>query len=128
MSLAAIKSYRTLSGLPLDAVYSEPIDAGRPGDFPYTRGIHENMYRGKLWTMRQFAGFATAEDTNARDHYLLAQGQNGLSVSRNSVRRRDRFDDYQLARLYSLGDVSRRRGAAGRELGSRFWHPAKRHP
>src|SRR5580700_9760740 len=81
MSVAAIKSYRTLSGLPLDAVYSQPIDAGRPGQFPYTRGIHETMYRGKLWTMRQFAGFATAEDTNARYHYLLAQGQSGLSVA-----------------------------------------------
>src|SRR5580700_6633437 len=81
MSVAAIKSYRTLSGLPLDAVYSQPIDAGRPGQFPYTRGIHETMYRGKLWTMRQFAGFATAEDTNARYHYLLEQGQSGLSVA-----------------------------------------------
>jgi methylmalonyl-CoA mutase N-terminal domain/subunit len=81
MSVAAIKSYRTLSGLPLDAVYSQPIDAGTPGEFPYTRGIHETMYRGKLWTMRQFAGFATAEDTNARYHYLLAQGQSGLSVA-----------------------------------------------
>src|SRR5580700_1066782 len=81
MSVAAIKSYRTLSGLPLDPVYSTPIDAGRPGQFPYTRGIHETMYRGKLWTMRQFAGFATAEDTNARYHYLLAQGQSGLSVA-----------------------------------------------
>ena len=81
MPLAAIKSYRTLSGLPLDPVYSTTIDAGKPGDFPYTRGIHETMYRGKLWTMRQFAGFATAEDTNARYHYLLAQGQSGLSVA-----------------------------------------------
>src|SRR5580704_15530617 len=81
MSVAAIKSYRTLSGLPLEAVYSKPIDAGAPGEFPYTRGIHETMYRGKLWTMRQFAGFATAEDTNARYHYLLAQGQSGLSVA-----------------------------------------------
>src|SRR6202035_2567811 len=52
-----------------------------PGVFPYTRGIHESMYRGKLWTMRQFAGFATAEDTNARYRYLLAQGQAGLSVA-----------------------------------------------
>src|SRR5580658_10107178 len=81
MARTAVKSYRTLSGLPLDPVYSQPIDAGKPGDFPYTRGIHESMYRGKLWTMRQFAGFATAEDTNARYHYLLAQGQNGLSVA-----------------------------------------------
>jgi len=81
MAHAAIKSYRTLSGLPLDPFYSKPLDAGEPGRFPYTRGIHETMYRKKLWTMRQFAGFATAEDTNARYHYLLSQGQAGLSVA-----------------------------------------------
>jgi methylmalonyl-CoA mutase N-terminal domain/subunit len=81
MARAVTKSYRTLSGLPLDPSYSTPMDAGTPGAFPYTRGIHESMYRGKFWTMRQFAGFATAEDTNARYHYLLAQGQSGLSVA-----------------------------------------------
>jgi methylmalonyl-CoA mutase N-terminal domain/subunit len=81
MAHAVTKSYQTLSGLPLDPVYSKPIDAGMPGEFPYTRGIHETMYRKKLWTMRQFAGFATAEDTNARYRYLLAQGQAGLSVA-----------------------------------------------
>ena len=59
MALTTAKSYRTLSGLPLEPVYSKPIDAGKPGEFPYSRGIHETMYRGKLWTMRQFAGFAT---------------------------------------------------------------------
>jgi len=53
-----------------------------PGQFPYTRGIHKSMYRGRLWTMRQFAGFATAEkETNARYRYLLEQGQAGLSVA-----------------------------------------------
>jgi methylmalonyl-CoA mutase, N-terminal domain len=52
-----------------------------PGEFPYTRGIHRDMYRGKLWTMRQFAGFASAEETNARYRYLLGQGQTGLSVA-----------------------------------------------
>src|SRR5579872_4073185 len=52
-----------------------------PGEFPYTRGIHRDMYRGKLWTMRQFAGFASAEETNARYRYLLSQGQAGLSVA-----------------------------------------------
>ena len=52
-----------------------------PGQFPYTRGIHENMYRGRLWTMRQFAGFATAAETNERYRYLLEQGQTGLSVA-----------------------------------------------
>jgi methylmalonyl-CoA mutase N-terminal domain/subunit len=52
-----------------------------PGEFPYTRGIHENMYRGRLWTMRQFSGFSTPEETNSRYRYLLAQGQTGLSVA-----------------------------------------------
>jgi len=73
--------YRTLSGLPLDPVYTQSIDAGSPGEFPYTRGIHRSMYRGRMWTMRQFAGFATAEETNARFRYLLSQGQTGLSVA-----------------------------------------------
>jgi len=56
-------------------------DISLPGEFPYTRGIHPTGYRGKLWTMRQFAGFSTPEETNARFKYLLAQGQNGLSVA-----------------------------------------------
>ena len=84
VTLTAAKSYRTLSGLPLDPVYGPdqaPQTPPAPGQFPYTRGIHETMYRGKLWTMRQFAGFATAEETNARYHYLLSQGQAGLSVA-----------------------------------------------
>ncbi|HXI34923.1 MAG TPA: methylmalonyl-CoA mutase family protein [Gemmatimonadales bacterium] len=54
---------------------------GRPGEFPFTRGIHESMYRGRLWTMRQFAGFGTAEDTNQRYKFLLERGQTGLSVA-----------------------------------------------
>jgi methylmalonyl-CoA mutase N-terminal domain/subunit len=74
----------TLSGLPLKPVYG-PADSATflsaPGEFPYTRGIHQTMYRGRLWTMRQFAGFATAEETNARYRYLLEQGQTGLSVA-----------------------------------------------
>jgi len=80
----ATKQYRTLSGLPLEPFYTAkdaPRDVPKPGEFPYTRGIHQSMYRGKLWTMRQFAGFATAEETNARYRYLLEQGQNGLSVA-----------------------------------------------
>jgi methylmalonyl-CoA mutase N-terminal domain/subunit len=56
-------------------------DISFPGEFPYTRGIHPTGYRGKVWTMRQFAGFSTPEETNARFKYLLAQGQNGLSVA-----------------------------------------------
>ena len=74
----------TLSGLPLKAAFG-PEDAVNsppaPGEFPFTRGIHASMYRGRLWTMRQFAGFATAEETNERYRYLLEQGQNGLSVA-----------------------------------------------
>ncbi|HAF24276.1 MAG TPA: methylmalonyl-CoA mutase, partial [Blastocatellia bacterium] len=56
-------------------------DISFPGEFPYTRGIHPTGYRGKLWTMRQFAGFSTPEETNSRFRYLLAQGQTGLSVA-----------------------------------------------
>src|SRR6201992_415122 len=52
-----------------------------PGEFPFTRGIQPDMYRGKLWTMRQYAGFSTAEESNRRYHYLLSQGVNGLSVA-----------------------------------------------
>src|SRR5690349_8286852 len=56
-------------------------DLGDPGEFPFTRGIRRNMYRGRLWTMRQYAGYATAEESNARYKYLLAQGTTGLSVA-----------------------------------------------
>jgi methylmalonyl-CoA mutase N-terminal domain/subunit len=56
-------------------------DIGEPGRFPFTRGVYPNMYRGRLWTMRQYAGFGTAEDTNKRYHYLLERGQTGLSVA-----------------------------------------------
>ncbi len=85
----APKVVTTLSGIPVEPAYGpehlagfDPSrDLGEPGEFPYTRGIHRTMYRGKLWTMRQFAGFATAEETNARYHYLLEQGQTGLSVA-----------------------------------------------
>jgi methylmalonyl-CoA mutase N-terminal domain/subunit len=76
---------KTLSGIPIEPVYTAQDIAGLnvppPGEFPYMRGIHESMYRGKLWTMRQFSGFATPEETNRRYHYLLAQGQTGLSVA-----------------------------------------------
>ncbi len=79
----------TESGIPLERVYGEEDVAGldlhdrlgEPGDFPYTRGIHPTMYRDKPWTMRQYAGFATAEETNARFRYLLAAGAPGLSTA-----------------------------------------------
>ncbi|HEU4564358.1 MAG TPA: methylmalonyl-CoA mutase family protein [Gemmatimonadaceae bacterium] len=65
----------------LDTVQLDPAALGVPGTFPYTRGIHPTGYRGKLWTMRQFAGFGTAAETNARYKFLLAHGQTGLSVA-----------------------------------------------
>jgi hypothetical protein len=79
--------YETLSGLPVNRVYT-PADIaetpfeeiGLPGQFPYTRGPYPTMYRGRLWTMRQIAGFGTGEDTNGRFRYLIEQGQTGLSV------------------------------------------------
>ena len=85
MIKAKQKQYSTLSGLPIEPFYT-PDDAPvnvppEPGTFPYTRGIHGDMYRGRLWTMRQFAGFATPEETNRRYRYLLSQGQHGLSVA-----------------------------------------------
>ena len=81
--------FTTVSGEPIELLYSPSdiahlnflSDIGFPGEFPYTRGIHTNMYRGKLWTMRQFAGFGAPEDTNERYHYLLDHGQTGLSVA-----------------------------------------------
>jgi len=75
----------TISGIPLKPLYTmedEPKRAEEyPGQYPYTRGIHASGYRGRLWTMRQFSGFATAEETNRRYKYLLANGQTGLSVA-----------------------------------------------
>ncbi|MEK7767496.1 MAG: methylmalonyl-CoA mutase family protein, partial [bacterium] len=56
-------------------------DLGAPGEYPFTRGIHPTMYRGRLWTMRQYAGFGTAAESNRRYRHLLAQGQTGLSVA-----------------------------------------------
>jgi methylmalonyl-CoA mutase N-terminal domain/subunit len=80
-----VPARKTLSGIPIEPVYTAQdvagLNAPPPGEFPYTRGIHENMYRGKLWTMRQFSGFATPEETNRRYLYLLSQGQTGLSVA-----------------------------------------------
>ncbi len=76
---------KTLSGIPIEPVYGPEQMPGLqippPGEFPYTRGIHRDMYRGRLWTMRQFSGFATPEETNRRYLYLLSQGQTGLSVA-----------------------------------------------
>src|SRR5208282_1523881 len=80
--------FTTLSDMPVDPLYTpEDVknnfarDIGYPGQFPYTRGVYESMYRGRLWTMRQFAGFGLAEETNERFKFLLAQGQEGLSTA-----------------------------------------------
>lgn len=72
----------TDSGIEVKPLYREPIPMEEmPGQFPFTRGIHETMYRSRLWTMRQYAGFSTAEESNKRYHYLLGQGVTGLSVA-----------------------------------------------
>jgi methylmalonyl-CoA mutase N-terminal domain/subunit len=73
---------KTTSGIEIKEVYTEPKNLSElPGEFPYTRGIQKDMYRGKMWTMRQYAGFSTAEESNRRYHYLLSQGTTGLSVA-----------------------------------------------
>src|SRR6266705_2134682 len=104
--------YETLSGIPVRPLYT-PADLagfryedklGFPGEFPYTRGPYPSMYRGKLWTMRMFAGFGRPEDTNARFKYLLAQGQTGLSTA---------FD--MPALMGYDADHPRARGEVGRE-------------
>jgi methylmalonyl-CoA mutase, N-terminal domain len=84
-----VPEFTTVSSYPIRRLYTQADladwnaerDLGYPGQPPYTRGIHSTMYRGRLWTMRQFAGFGTAEDTNRRFRYLLSQGQTGLSVA-----------------------------------------------
>ncbi len=81
--------FTTVSGVPIERLYtpehiqdlSYETDLGDPGEAPYTRGIYPTMYRGRLWTMRQFSGFGDAADTNERFHYLLKHGQTGLSVA-----------------------------------------------
>ena len=82
-------SFETVSGEPVEMLYTPedvadlnyPDDLGFPGTYPFTRGVYENMYRGRLWTMRMFSGFGSAEDTNTRYKYLLDHGQTGLSVA-----------------------------------------------
>jgi len=78
-------------------------DLGFPGDYPYTRGVQPNMYRGRLWTMRQYAGFGTAEETNKRFRYLLEQGQTGLSVAFDLPTQIGYDSDHQLA----MGEVGK---------------------
>jgi methylmalonyl-CoA mutase N-terminal domain/subunit len=102
--------FSTMSGQPIEPLYGPeqaPADPeetiGRPGEYPFTRGPYESMYRGRLWTMRQFAGFGTVEETNERFHYLLDHGQTGLSTA---------FDmptlmGYDSDHARSLGEVGR---------------------
>ena len=99
--------FTTVSDLPIARLYSredrgpgwsEGTKLGYPGEFPFTRGIHPTMYRGRLWTMRQFAGFGSAEDTNARFLYLLEHGQTGLSTAFDLPTLMGRDSDDALAR------------------------------
>src|SRR5574338_423307 len=103
--------FTTISGRPIERLYTrddlpgfDPArELGQPGEFPYTRGIHPTGYRGKLWTMRQFAGFGTPEETNGRYKALLAAGGTGLSVAFDLPTLMGRDPDHPL----SLGEVGK---------------------
>jgi methylmalonyl-CoA mutase N-terminal domain/subunit len=103
--------FATLSGLPIDRLYtqddlstSDPESTiGYPGEFPYTRGIYPTMYRGRLWTMRQYAGFGTAVESNQRYRYLLSKGQAGLSVAFDLPTQIGMDSDHPIA----LGEVGK---------------------
>ncbi len=107
------KTFRTLSGEPIRELYTpadlppgigtEKDPIGLPGSYPFTRGIHASMYRGRLWTMRQFAGFGTSEETNERFHYLLEHGQTGLSTAFDMPSLMGHDSDHAR----SLGEVGR---------------------
>src|SRR5512143_4024888 len=108
---AAEAKFTTISGRPVQPVY-RPADVadvdyardlGDPGQYPYTRGIHETMYRGKVWTMRQFAGYGSAAQTNARFKYLLEHGAGTLSVAFDLPTLMARDPDHPL----SLGEVGK---------------------
>ena len=111
MSSERQTSFHTISGRPIERLYTAgsiphfdyDAELGDPGCFPYTRGIHASGYRGKLWTMRQFAGFGTPEDTNARYRELLAAGATGLSVAFDLPTLMGRDPDHPL----SLGETGK---------------------
>ena len=98
--------FKTVSGIPIERVYTPGEEAGEeygtelgmPGSFPFTRGVQPTMYRGRFWTMRQYAGFGSAEDTNKRYRYLLNQGQTGLSVAFDLPTQMGYDSDHPLAR------------------------------
>jgi len=94
-------NFDTISGNKLKEYYSSKDSDINPGEFPYTRGIHSSMYRGKLWTMRQFSGFSTPEETNERYKYLLKKGQTGLSVAYDMPTLMGYDPDHEL----SVGEV-----------------------
>src|SRR5579859_1561994 len=100
--------FTTLSGEEINPLYTErdlpdPERIGLPGQFPFTRGVYPSMYRGRLWTMRQFAGFGTAEETNERFRYLLEHGQTGLSTAFDMPSLMGHDSDHRR----SLGEVGR---------------------
>src|SRR5262249_3769540 len=100
-AVARPAEFQTLSGIPLEPLYTpESVkeldydrDLGDPGRFPMTRRVYPTMYRGRLWTMRQFAGFGSAEETNARYKFLLKRGRGGLSVAFDMPTLRGRDSD-----------------------------------
>ncbi len=98
---------QTPSGIPIKPLYTaedaQNAELGRPGEFPFTRGVYPTMYRGRLWTMRQYAGFGTAEETNHRYRYLLEHGQTGLSVAFDLPTQMGYDADHTMAR----GEVGR---------------------
>ena len=91
------ETFETPSGVPLEPLYGSAPDGGDPGCYPYTRGIRPTMYRGRLWTMRQYAGFSSAEDTNERFRLLLDSGQSGLSVAFDLPTQLGFDSDHELA-------------------------------
>ena len=95
------KNIHTDSGINIKEVYTNDdvhnTDTSMPGQFPFTRGVQSSMYRGKLWTMRQYAGFSTAEESNKRYHYLLSQGVSGLSVAFDLPTQIGYDSDHELA-------------------------------
>ncbi len=105
-AVSPVRVFSTVSGRPIDELYTpesiSALDAARdlaePGQFPYTRGIHPTGYRGKLWTMRQFAGFGTPEETNARNKQLLKAGGTGLSIAFDLPTLMGRDPDHELSR------------------------------
>src|SRR5256884_7077116 len=102
--------FETMSGVPVAPVYG-PVDGEFPGQFPYTRGPYASMYRSRLWTMRQFAGFGTAEDTNGRFREILRSGGTGLSTAFDMPTLMGRDSDDAMG----LGEVGRA-GVAGDPL------------